>query len=197
MLCCWETSSLMNLSLAKQPPAPLRRRTLVGEPTNLEVLEPYWKEPGPEPRNAGAILCSVSRGLADRLMRWGNNRANRGGWGGGGASTGVCSTALQGLPASLLGRAATGQCSLTPGRAAQWAGRPSSEQPRKEALVIVFLCDGRQALSAFVAMMYVFILLLSSKGSSAFAWNNRSVWKSPIFSKSLWTFLPVVTEDWV
>lgn len=81
----------------------------------------------------------------------------------------MCSTALQGLPASLLGRAAAGQRSLTPGRAAQWAGRPSSEQPRKEALVIVFLCDGRQALSAFVAMMYVFILLLSSKGSSAFA----------------------------
>lgn len=58
------------------PEAPWEH-TLVGELTNLEMLEPYWKR-GPELRNTGTILCRVSKGLADRLMRWGNNGANRG-----------------------------------------------------------------------------------------------------------------------
>lgn len=55
-----------------------RGADLVGELTNLEMLRPYWKR-GHELKNTGTILCCVSKGLSDRLMRWGNNGANRGG----------------------------------------------------------------------------------------------------------------------
>lgn len=82
-------------------PAPLGaeapgEQRLVDELTNLEMLGPYWKR-GHELRNTGSILCCMSKGLADRLMRCGNSRTNRGGWSweGGGRRGGRPSMAWQ------------------------------------------------------------------------------------------------------
>lgn len=73
-ICCWLTPPHPHTPLPEAP----GEQSLVGELTNLEMVEPYWKR-GPELRNTGTILCRMSKSLADRLMRWGNNHANRGG----------------------------------------------------------------------------------------------------------------------
>lgn len=102
VLCCLITAMTLLLATifaADWPPHPHTplpeapgEQSLVGELTNLEMVEPYWKR-GPELRNTGTILCRMSKSLADRLMRWGNNHANRGGGPRGGSQHGMATRA--------------------------------------------------------------------------------------------------------
>jgi len=95
-------------------------------------------------RNTGSILCCVSKGRADRLMRGGNNG------GGGGAAGGSPSGGSGGFGLPQISRSALFDSGSRRQQRAARSGPGRSARSSRKALVIVFLCVWGEALSASV-----------------------------------------------
>lgn len=120
----------------------------------------YWdhiEREGTHSKILGPYCFVVSKGLADRLMRWGNNGANQGGGRGEEDLSMVWQPGFgvsAGLPAGLRATACAGHRSLILGPTAHKGqhavGRAAFLRTAWKPLVMVFLCVLWESLSAFV-----------------------------------------------